>query len=303
MAYTLAPFNPLTPYQNQVVTELNTANNNFTILGQAFYNNDPSSNPVLRASYVGSSAPSNPVAGMTWLDTSTTPPVLKVYDGSNWKSNVANANTVNNFPASLTPASNTIVPLNSSGILDLSSSYIKSSVYTIRRVDGGSLTSDYNLSVGEEAFYSWDTTASTSLNLHIASNGGIYQIIINGQYNTSADIGMYLYPNNTTYSNGFTYSYVYVIDTSNSVSGGYNTASYIPLSYLGSGGLGNIICSTYTNRKFLIVDLRTTYKDDGGKSMFITYRWSDTSTTWSSLGTLKVDSANGIIYVLVRRLA
>jgi len=85
MAYRLAPFNPTTPYDNQVITELNYANENFTILGQAFVNNDPSSQPILRASYVGPSAPSNPVAGMTWLNTSVNPPVIMVYDGNNWQ--------------------------------------------------------------------------------------------------------------------------------------------------------------------------------------------------------------------------
>jgi hypothetical protein len=111
MAYTPAPFNPSTPYQNQVATELNLANQNFTILSQAFLNNDPASKPILRASHIGSTAPSNPVAGTTWLDTSTNPPTLKVYDGSNWQSNVINANnsnTVNNFSASQTPSANTI---------------------------------------------------------------------------------------------------------------------------------------------------------------------------------------------------
>lgn len=93
MSYTLAPFNPLTPYQNQVSTELNIANTNFTILGQAFYNNDPSSQYILRASCISSAAPSNPVAGTIWLDTSANPPILKVYDGSTWKANTPlNAN-------------------------------------------------------------------------------------------------------------------------------------------------------------------------------------------------------------------
>jgi hypothetical protein len=121
MAYTLTPFNPSTPYQNQVATELNTANNNFKILGQAFYNNDPTSQPILRASYIGSSAPSNPVAGMTWLDTSTTPPVLKVYGGSAWQSNVINttdADKVDGFHASQIPVPNTIPVSNTSGKLD-----------------------------------------------------------------------------------------------------------------------------------------------------------------------------------------
>jgi len=41
MAYVRRPFNPLTPTPNQVVNELNQANENFDILAQAFLNNDP----------------------------------------------------------------------------------------------------------------------------------------------------------------------------------------------------------------------------------------------------------------------
>jgi len=111
MAYRLAPFNPTTPYDNQVITELNYANENFTILGQAFYNNDPSSQPILRASYVGPSAPSNPVSGTTWLNTSVNPPVIMVY-GNNWQSNAVNSDTVDGFHASQTPAPDTLLPLN-----------------------------------------------------------------------------------------------------------------------------------------------------------------------------------------------
>jgi len=52
MAYTPAPFNPSTPYQNQVATELNLANQNFTILSQAFLNNDPTIGEVKQADTV-----------------------------------------------------------------------------------------------------------------------------------------------------------------------------------------------------------------------------------------------------------
>ncbi len=41
MPYRRNPFNPLTPAPNQVVNELNQANENFNILAQAFFNNDP----------------------------------------------------------------------------------------------------------------------------------------------------------------------------------------------------------------------------------------------------------------------
>ena len=121
MPYNTTPFNYYGTSPTQIKDDLDKANQNFEILGQAFYNNDPSSQPILRASYIGSTAPSNPVAGMTWLDTSSNPPVLEVYDGSNWQS---------------------IVPFDANGVLDLSATYVKSNVYTFRRVDLTNATSE-----------------------------------------------------------------------------------------------------------------------------------------------------------------
>jgi hypothetical protein len=84
VAYTLTPFRPNVKYQDQVKVELSLANTNFSLLGQAFLNNDPTQ-PILRAVYIGITAPTNPVAGTTWLDVSTSTPTLKVYDGTNWQ--------------------------------------------------------------------------------------------------------------------------------------------------------------------------------------------------------------------------
>jgi hypothetical protein len=84
MPYTPEPFNTNTQYPGQVKNELNLANTNFTVLGQAFFNNDPTQ-PILRATYIDTTAPTNPVSGSTWLDTSSNPPVLKVYDGNDWQ--------------------------------------------------------------------------------------------------------------------------------------------------------------------------------------------------------------------------
>ncbi|MBX0312568.1 MAG: hypothetical protein JHC31_12500 [Sulfurihydrogenibium sp.] len=303
MAYTLTPFNPSTPYQNQVATELNTANTNFTILGQAFYNNDPSSNPVLRASYVGSSAPSNPVAGTTWLDTSTTPPVLKVYDGSNWKSNVANANTVNNFPASLTPAPNTIVPLNSSGILDLSNAYIKSNVYTFRRVDLTNASSDYMLQVGEEAIINFSNASNVPL--HIATQSGTYyemDAVLSNNVGTSSGSSnpIYLNPNNTTYSNAFNGVNIYRNTGDSSVSSSTDTVSAFKIGWAVSSIRAYVVNFT-TNKHTTVLYSQTGVSGTPTIVVNACY-WNDTSTAWTSLGTITFpQSSSG--YILVRRLA
>lgn len=105
MSYVLTPFNPDTRYQGQVKTELGLANTNFSILGQAFMNNDPETQPILRAVYINNSAPSSPVADMLWYDTSSN--LFKLYDGKNWIA-INDLTNVNNSITSLSSQIDTI---------------------------------------------------------------------------------------------------------------------------------------------------------------------------------------------------
>ena len=52
MSYIRNPFNPTSPYANQVVIELNRANTNFDILAQAFVSDNPSTKKVKDADKV-----------------------------------------------------------------------------------------------------------------------------------------------------------------------------------------------------------------------------------------------------------
>jgi hypothetical protein len=78
MGYVRRPFNPLTPTPNQVITELNQANENFDILARAFVSDNPET--------------------------------FKVKQALN-SDNAVNSDTVDGFHASLTPQPNTIKPL------------------------------------------------------------------------------------------------------------------------------------------------------------------------------------------------
>ncbi len=49
LSYTASPFQPTNPYPNQVTTELDLANQNFTTLAQAFVNQDPTSLTVVNS--------------------------------------------------------------------------------------------------------------------------------------------------------------------------------------------------------------------------------------------------------------
>jgi hypothetical protein len=93
--------------------------------------------------------------------------------------------------------------------LDLSATYVKSNVYTFRRVDLTNATSDYNLQVGEEAIINF--TNATSVPLRIATQSGTYyecHLVVVIQEGLRVGVGnhIFLNPNNTTYSNAFVYA-------------------------------------------------------------------------------------------------
>ena len=215
---------------------------------------------------------------------------------------VKDADTLDGFHASLIPGANTIVPLNADGILDLSATSALINAYTIRRVNGNNLTADYPLAVGEEVIYNWNTTASLSKPLYIATNNGIFMMIIIAPYQTAADIAGYLNPNNTTYSNAFTYALAGSSDGSGGLEGGSDTCSNFFLANVTSGGITVCFISTITNMKFLIAIQRIARYTYGGALYILGSRWNNTTTAWTSLGTLTTTKANGTITVLIRRL-
>jgi len=243
--------------------------------------------------------PTTPYVGQLWLDTSVNPPVLKIYDGTNWQSNVSNANYANNadtvdgFHASLTPAPNVIVPLNASGILDLSATYVKSSVYTFRRVDLTNATSDYMLQVGEEAIIYVNNQQIVPL--HIATQDGtVYEMII-------SDSGQpaYLYPNNTSYSNQFASYRIYAcVSSGNWILGIDGSTTLNQSAFFIWSGSKRVLIFNQTSYKRLFAH----YADVSGyhHGIFASF-WSDTTTPWTSLGTFDL-SWNIRGFILVRRL-
>jgi hypothetical protein len=254
MPYVRRPFNPLMPTPNQVVNELNQANENFEILANAFQGGDPTTGVVLNAI------------------------------------NSRNADTVDGFHASLTPAPNVIVPLNASGVLDLSGTYIKSNVYTFRRVDLTGATSDYLLQVGEEAIIRFTNATSVSLRIALV-NDAVYEFFC-----PSIPQGSLLYPNNTAFSSQFISFRLYVYWTGSSYAVGYdgNTAS-------------GFYFFAEINRVLIINDLTAkrilaSYGDVPGRHIGISGSfWNNTTTPWTSLGTISFSwPLSG--FILVRRL-
>jgi hypothetical protein len=216
---------------------------------------------------------------------------------------VINADKVDGYHASTTPGPTTIPVLDANAILNLvNSPAIITKHYTFRRIYGNTLTSDYNLERGEEIVYSWDTTVSLNRPLFIATSGGIYQMIITNLYQNASDIFTYLNPNNTTYSNAFTTSIVGWQDMYTSAIGGSYTENAFNLYNATSGGITEIFLSTYKYAKFSVFIQRSSRKTGGGCIFFGGSSWNDTTTDWTSLGTLTTTAAHGGVIILVRRV-
>jgi len=169
--------------------------------------------------------------------------------------------------------------------------YVKSNVDTFRRVDLTGATSDYELQVGEEAYIEFFTANSKPLRIAIPNDTTLYEIyvILFG----SIDSYIKLLPNNTTYTNEF--SYVLLVQTQSNTF--YEAASrdFFVLSR-----------RTTVIKSIINVRTKTISSIGAGRSGYnyatlgIAY-WNGDAWTWTSLGTIAFDT-NGSGYVLVRRL-
>jgi hypothetical protein len=222
-------------------------------------------------------------------------PILKigmVSDG--W---VQDADRVDGFDASQTPAPNVIVPLNADGVLDLSATYVKSNVYTFRRVDLTNATSDYMLQVGEEAIINFTNATSVPLRIATASNM-LYEIFL--QFSVAFDPNnfIFLYPNNTTYASSFSHVLIYWNSVGQS---GFTSYTATDDAFRLQHRTPHSYIILDTTRRFF-----RGFTSLDGTSNHITYtifasRWHSNLVSWSSLGTFVFPvSLSG--YILVRRL-
>jgi hypothetical protein len=267
MPYVKRPFNPLISIENQVISELEQANYNFEALANVFVGEDPIAGKVKRAQLSDSAI------------------------------NSQNSDMVDGFHASYTPAPNTLVPINSNGFLDLSSTYIKSNVYTFRRVNLTGSSYDYNLQVGEEAFISFYDAMYVFLRVSVGYFG-LYEIFVWFNNYTSIDDFVFLFPNNTTYDGQFSHVSAY-------------------WSSSGASGLGVFTDTDNAFRLFnkmpharMIIDVSrrivqgtVSFEPNSGSvgSAVFSTKWKS-STTWLSLGCFASFSRlSG--YTIIRRLA
>ena len=243
LSYTQTPFQPTNPYPNQVTTELNLANQNFTTLAQVFVNQDPT---TLQISF------------------SALPPGI----GNSY------ANPVN-----LTSA-----------------------------------TADYLLQVGEVAYISFSSQSFVPFHISIPQptsplNPVVYEITVVVATGSSTNGMFQVFPNNTIYSNAFPF-YCVEINSSGSVATWSSTASV----FLWDIQYGNSD-TTPISIKATVSYFGASYPkqimglagDNGGISMNSAI-WSDTSTSWTSLGSFACLNISGTNYpmtgvALVRRIS
>ena len=153
-------------------------------------------------------------------------------------------------------------------------------------------TNDRILDVGQ--FTSDSFTSETSMPLHIAcGDGQIYEIeIVGSSAVVAAGANPILQPNNTLpTTNSFAVDYMYQLNTtvvgntySASAFGGFLIASSASLK------VGSIKLFTSTANKKYICESDTAWT---GNTFSGSYRgaWNDTTTVWSSLGTITMPNA------------
>jgi len=169
-----------------------------------------------------------------------------------------------------------------------------------KRIDLTNATEDYFLKVGEEAYISFSNV--TQVPLHIATQDGTYyemHIIPANTGGMSGGTGLiYLYPNNTTYSNAFYYANF----------GCRSTGLGYAYQLLHAFRIGvGFSCTTawITNRTQYknVHEIYDIYgiNDSYPLAVVSSTDWRDTTTPWTSLGTVVFPQASSG-EILVRRL-
>ncbi len=295
MGYVKRPFTPLNPTPNQVITELHQANENFDILAQAFVGNNPETKTVLNSLRLQGFIPS-------FLSSPFSIPVSDA-DGK--------------LHPSWLPDSGF------SGGSEIDSEG------GVRRIDLTNATSDYDLQVGEEAYYVWDINTSRTQPLRIRVSGSLYQLIVVGSLDVFKDVSypdsIVLVPNNVLDYGGIGHSSISLdlLDWSSitRVSG----SAWAPFdNKFGFSFSGLLIAwiqnGTYFKTVFSLSG--DTYKrllggveypliaPNMSYHLWVNYDYETGlfyPITWNSLGTLMfweggVPTQRGILYILVRRL-
>lgn len=152
---------------------------------------------------------------------------------------------------------------------------------TSQIVDLTGRSTDYALLVGQTATLTY--TNATSVPLHVATVAGMYEIFVTGyNINPTASSAVTLKPNNTDYSNAFTWA-------QGSFDGGGSSGASATMSSIqvGQGSIINANWLAFTATTGKSMRGTTTCKDLSYlRGISQATLWNDTTTPWTSLGTI-----------------
>ena len=195
-------------------------------------------------------------------------------------------------PASYTgnPGKVVAVKSDSSGLEFVS---VSAGSYTI--VDLSSATVDYALAPGEVAKITY--SSATSVPLHIATAEGEYELKLSAApvLTTCTDGAGYLNPNNTTYSNAIKRQYANS-NSSTTTAGLVTESGFLANAHRMIAAKLHI--TTLTSGKHVLGQLGFVTNAGVYSAQTYTSIWVDTTTVWSSLGTITfVNAQSGTITV------
>jgi len=152
-------------------------------------------------------------------------------------------------------------------------------------------TNDRVLDVGQ--FTKDSFTSATSMPLHIAcGDGQIYEIDMAGNFTPAAAAGIScsLNPNNTTYASAFTTGFMYAqIGSVPASATGTSSTMYLDNS---NGSVYSLLATVFTSTATKHSSVRSRSATSGANYIMDTEtHWDDTTTVWSSLGTITMPNA------------
>lgn len=262
MPWTNRPFNYYGTSPTQILDDLTKANDNFEILGQAFVDNDPTTQKA------------------------------------------KDADRVDGYHASQTPAANTIPVADSLGII--ANAWLSNAIRGFENpvdpvVYYNQTGQEYFLQVGEVAKIVFNNVTTVPLRIATQSDTEYMMWLIPS--NTGGTSGgtaapIYLNPNNTTYSNAFVFAEIF--RNSSGLGSNYLTYSAFRIGYSFTHGLYIIRNLTIYKGIAGVYDIYGNASDYPCITCF-SCDWRNTTTSWTSLGAI-VFPRNSSGYVLVRRI-
>ena len=213
-----------------------------------------------------------------------------------------NASSVGGYTVSATPQPNTILPLNANAQFPYSVLPPGIGNSYANPVNLTSATADYLLEVGEVAYISFSNATSVPLNI-ATENGTYYEmdlVMSNSSGTTSGTSGwVLLNPNNTSYSSAFQDARVisYYGGSSSSVNDTDN-GFVIGIAIVSTRAhITNFTQNKNTFSTYFLTGITSSPYIEVSACL-----WADTTTSWTSLGTITFPQASSG-FVLVRRLA